>query len=504
MGYPEGMTALIDLFSRARTVVVAGPRPVSERKAAPALRQAMRLGLLAVVLSGTSAMAQASEASATETTLLASGQPVWVASELDRRAPALDWVLPTGQVDGATLLSRWEAHGVSPQQATELLNVLVLTQSPVIANDPLVLARAQAQTQATAGIFDVTTPEDAEAFLKDQGLEALVLRGVLHSGEAFSNAEGASFTWEDVFQYWQQLSPDRLDERNSEARVTGWGIDPNHQDMAGARDALIEAVRDTGLSGLRVPLPVWNDSANVRVVAERLIESNRLLQSVTGWEGPVLGLRGRVELTPYNPIAAGSTVYRSKNETIVLSGWEDLPHEWFHAVDFALRSAKVDLDADGGTTLTQQWAARPGGSPLEQAWGTLTQRLQDHAQAAGHTWHADRHARAEALSESHKHHDQWMARYLQQPHETAAAAWMAYVQTHLNPQSASWIPRANDGEMGPKEAEAQAAGPLWKGLMAQTRQEWWNPAGSTTQQWRDQRRETPRPHKETAFRKPGR
>ena len=489
------------LLSSANQSWVVGSTPAQERPVSRWLKKAIQQGLLGLVLVGASLASPASEATGVPSAQSAAPDrqatvaliaPVIVPTALERRAHELPWVLPNGQVDGAQLISTWRKGGVSPSQAAQLLNVLVLTQSPVVAQTAAVRDRAARQTERTAGILNVLTAQQATAFLETNNLEALAWEGVVHSSEAMNVQSGEGFTWPDVEAYWHRLSPDRADEANSEARVTGWGIDPNKQDMKAAREALVNAVRDSGLAGVRIPLPVWNDSANVATVAERIQESNAVLQDVTGWNGPVLGLNGRVEWTIYSPLNLGATFYRGPLETVVLSGWEDLPHEWFHALDYALRSAPVDLDTAGGATLTQQWGAHASahshqGHDLNQSWGSLHDRLRSFSMERGDAWFKDRDARVQALQASRDEDDQWRAGYLRQTHETIAFAWQAYVQTHLSHQSASWTQQATDGRMGPREQEALAMAPIWKALLQDVNTQWWSTQYRTVRQWRAER-----------------
>lgn len=485
------------LLATAQRTWVAGAKPARERRAAQWLGHALRQGLVGVVLVAAMATATAGRGpdvpalphDRTDAVAMATAQLVPTA--IDRRAKDLPWVLPSGQVDGGRLLDFWKEGGVTPEQAAQLLNVLVITQSPVVTQTDAARQRVERQVARTAGILDVRTREQAAAFLTAHGTDALAWQGILHSSEAVNNDPGERFTWPDVLNYWHRLSPDRLDEANSEPRTTGWGIDPQAQDMASARADLVAAVAESGLASLRVPLPAWNDAANVRNVAQRVRESNALLQQVTGWEGPVLGLGGRVEWTVYNPLNLGATFHRSAQETIVLSGWEDLPHEWFHALDYALRTAPVDLDASGGATLTQQWDAHSHGTDVDRTWGTLHDRLRNRATELGHAWYLDRDDRIARLKASHDDDDHWRARYLQHRHETIAFAWQAYFQTHLGANAASWTREANNGQMGPIDSEAEAMAPVWTALFQDLKAGWWatqHAVTPTLDTWRQGRR----------------
>lgn len=497
MSPSERVTSLLSSATRAWA---AGPRPRQERKVAnQGWKTAIGRGLLGLALAGTSLGALASPPGATNTAPAASHAqagmeliaPQFVATAIDKRAGELPWVLPTGQIDGGKLLHQWRKGGVTPEQATQLLNVMVMTQSPVVAQTSQVLERTRRQVERTAGILDVQTGEQAAAFLETTSTQALVWEGLLHSSEALNALSGEGMSWADVEAYWHRLSPDRSDEANSEARTTGWGIDPTQQDMRRARVALLKAVQDSGLAGLRVPFPAWNDSINVLAVAKRVEESNALLQDLTGWKGPVLGLNGRVEWTVHNPLHLGITFYRGPDQTVLLSGWEDLPHEWFHALDYALRDAPVNLDLPGGATLTQQWSERAQAhhdhGDAKHAWGTLHNRLRAFSLEREDSWFRNRDLRIQALRASHDEDDQWRAGYLDQAYETTAFVWQAFVQTHLNPNSASWTEQATNGRMGPMEQEARATAPFWSQLFEQVGQQWWGQQYRSVNQWRADR-----------------
>ncbi len=473
------------LLTHARQVISVGPRPLSDRPVAHFLRKAIARGLLGVTLAAAGPLA-AHDISSSHPELAGVNQSAmgsvskdqatrpafFVDTAFAKKAPGLSWVLPTGQVDGLELINQWKEGGVSPDQAFELISVLVWTQSPVIARTDEIAAQAIAQSQSTQSIFEISNAKQAEAFLSHNNRDELVLRGLLHSCEAQSALPSEDRTWENVANYWQIMSSDRLDETTSIPVPSKY-----EQNMDEAKERLLRAVDNSGLAGLRVPLANFNDSENIVAIAERLELANHELQQATGWKGPVLGLRGRVMLTVMSPLNISMAFPQQDNQFGMVSAWEDLGHEWLHVVDFALRTKPADMSITGGYTLTQQVLRSPAQNKVQQLWKDLPDRLRQASIKAGHVWYTERDDRVKKLAESADEDEQWKAGYVASRHETLAFAWQSHLQA--NAPSDSILSdfkgkiNANDGVMGPKVEEDDVAAPIWKETMAELGKMWW-------------------------------
>lgn len=494
-------------LTHARHVFAVGARPLADRPVATFLKSAISAGLLGVMLSAAGPAAAHDHEGAPRASLAPAAfqvdagtptalstaptthQAAFVDTVFARKAPTLSWVLPTGQVDGLELINQWKDGGITPNQAFELISLLAWTQSPVIARTQQVEDQARAQSQATQSIFEVKTHDQAAAFLSRTTREDLVLRGVLHASEGDSAMVAEDRDWQAVVNYWQIMSSDRLDETTS---LPGAVEAP--QAMAAARERLLRAVDDAGLAGLRVPLATFNDSDNVERLAERLEQANAELQTATGWTGPVLGLRGRVMLTVMAPLNMSLAFPQQAGQVGLVSAWEDVGHEWIHAVDFALRTAPGDLDTMGGFTLTQQLIDGAPQGALQQAWRDLPNQLREASLAAGNAWYRDRDARVAKLAASSDEDEQWQARYIGSRHETLAYAWQSHLQARAIPGAllvdTASTRNATDGVMGPRASEDASVEPVWKQTMAKIGQLWWQPAPTLAEQLQARRAPT--------------
>lgn len=380
-----------------------------------------------------------------------------------------DWLLADGRVNARQLLNTWANHDVTPVQAFELINMLVVTQSPVITVSPQTEKEVQDVSKLTVEIFNIKTGSDAAKFFTKINLEKLAADDVIALVQSVNVHHGdAKTTWEDVEMYWNIMSSDRLDESRSSIDLKN-----DHQDMDTARKALIQAVKETGLTTLRIPLPNWNDTANLKLMADRLIETNQSIQKVTGWEGGVLGLNQRVDLTIMAPNSISLTYYHRKDNTRVISAWEDLGHEWFHALDYSMRTIPVDAKQYDGASFTGQVRTMGPNSDFEQEWGAILPELKANSKKGGHTWYQEK----EALAAQMKAKNHWQGDYLSREFELMAFAWQSNIESKIREQRGASCPDCLDGDLGPTLYEAKAAQPIWDNIMAQVKQVWWKPYG---------------------------
>lgn len=138
---------------------------------------------------------------------------------------------------------------------------------------------------------------------------------------------------------------------------------PRGLDMDAARAALEQAVITTGLAGIRVPVPYWEDPKHVWRLAKAIERADAQLSEITGWPSPVLGLGGRIILTIGAP--GNSTILHTPQGLLdVRTDWTSLAHEWFHALDYAMAPELLAL-------------ASPGASYIKQSSGVLRLGRQD-------------------------------------------------------------------------------------------------------------------------------
>lgn len=120
------------------------------------------------------------------------------------------------------------------------------------------------------------------------------------------------------------------------SRSTGLD-DPLDLSLEQAQASLAQATHEVGLKHLQVPLASWGCAPCLSDIALGLRQANADLSAVTGWSGPVLGLDGRVGLTLGVLEQANTDGHERSGQLLELrSDWQDLPHEWFHALDLVM------------------------------------------------------------------------------------------------------------------------------------------------------------------------
>lgn len=470
------------ILSQPAQVYAAGNRPLAQRKSFTWLQTAALSAM--VGLAGLMGSAHAHEGhDLTPTAVTASAAaatqaiPAQFASNtLQDQATrgSLTWMDAQGQVDGMKLLGQWEAGGLTPMQAFELINVLTWTQSPVVARTQQALDSAAQLSQVTQDIGAIQTARNAEFFLRRNNCEVLAERGLLPMAEAINIRSGQGKSWEDVRGYWNALTQ----QRRSDAVAPFAHADA--ASMQAARQSLLQATEVAGLASLRIPLATWGNAQALERLADRVEAANTQLQQITGMTGQVLGLNNRASLTATSP-SDDAFAYLSKGGNMALAGfWEDIPHEWLHALDSTLRTAPVNEQVLGGYSLTQQLQEGGARNGLEQSWQGLGQALDSNSTHSGGQW---LHKRTEHLQQlkTGTADDTARAIYLGAPSEMVAYAWGAYVQSQLQPDSVFADTKtasrpAYDGVVGPTLLEASQAQGTWKQLFSAVDGQWWKTA----------------------------
>lgn len=195
-----------------------------------------------------------------------------------------------------------------------------------------------------------------------------------------------------------------------------------------------EAVRTAGLAEVSWPV-AWPDGAETRCkVAELVAGANQWLQQQSGWQGPVLGLGGRVawrlEARPGRP-DQGKAV--NVGITVRVGGWTRIAtaveagdagpvaHEWVHGLDNLVGKSLWGQSGNGSswaTTRVAKWwpvGWRQGWVPGAQtrawreAWIALLTRV---AQTRG--WRASQIQAFEARWDEEPYARSWAAEATQQ------------------------------------------------------------------------------------------
>lgn len=488
------------LSSPARSVTV-GSRPVHQRRSWGVFQKAAA----AVLLSATALVAQAHEhpghAGAAQAETVSPSQAVLTQaartssnSLLDKASQgAVAWMSTTGQVDANAMLEQWRQGGVSVEQAFELINVLALTQSPVIGRTQGSLDKAAELSASTRAIADIQNARNAEFFLRRHGLEALVEDGRISAVEAINLETGTGQTWDQASAYWNKLARQRHDD------TMPVGAPASAADVAAAQHTLAAAVDQVGLASLRVPLAAWGNPQAMNAMADRLVEANATLQQLTGWSGQVLGLNGRISITPFAP-ADNAFAYRATDGSLRLdTHWEDVPHEWVHVLDSVLRTTPANNLVLGGGSLSHQVFTQGHTDAIGQAWKNTSASWSDSTAVNG--WLKQREAMLKGL-EAGSSEDQLKAQYFGSPSEMMGYAWGAYVQSQVPSSSVFHDARqserlAYDGTHGPTVNQASGMKRDWQALFDTIGQQWWAhqsaPAAQmpSLAQWRQDRQPLP-------------
>ena len=186
-----------------------------------------------------------------------------------------------------------------------------------------------------------------------------------------------------------------LDDLESELARTAGAVFPVSTGEAGlppprtleaARAEVQQAMREAGLRSVRYPVQLPASPKTLHQLATWIRTANQGLGRQTGWQGPVLGLKGRLDLViASSPVAnrsgitspvrlapgtgAGSERLAMLNVVLSEDTLNTLAHEWTHALDYlGLKDAPGAMAPDappmeGGSA----WAARKGRQPV-LAW----------------------------------------------------------------------------------------------------------------------------------------
>lgn len=179
---------------------------------------------------------------------------------------------------------------------------------------------------------------------------------------------------------------------------------PGNVSMQDAERALETAVQEVGLRSLTPSLWQMRSPQSMMELAQNLKIANAEIGHAVGWDGKVLGLDGRLELS-MGPImqrdgsvkgVAAAVAADHTGRLQMISGWKELGHEWFHAFDHV--AARYSLDNPSNRPLTENAQLLRGftNADIKRSIRALNESLTDGSPR----WEADRE-RANDRDETH-------------------------------------------------------------------------------------------------------
>lgn len=225
------------------------------------------------------------------------------------------------------MLLAWRQAGLTVEEARALSISVHEFALPTVmgrASESLEAAH-QARLKAVEQVVAITRPDAWQALGRITPDTPLGLPDDIAS--VVSNPDGQELlAWVALFGEIDLMS----------SRSTGLE-DPQDLSWEEAKDSLAQATHDVGLKHVRVPLALWGCAPCLSDMALGLRQANADLSAIAGWSGPVLGLDGRVGLTLGVLESAHADGHERSGESLeVRSDWQDLAHEWFHALDLVV------------------------------------------------------------------------------------------------------------------------------------------------------------------------
>lgn len=333
----------------------------------------------------------------------------------------LPWADVNGKINIDNLINHWQSARVRPEQGMKLLHLMLFTQSPALYRNDFVKNQIQQSSLQTQLLFDIQNRRNADFFLsrKDANeiAEIIDLPAMLDTLPEVNQQT----SWHDVKVYWEKISASTA--IHNEVQFNG--------DYESAMKELQKEVNNAGLSGLIIPITITGDANKIYTLSQNIKEANNTLRNITGIEGQTLGLNGRVLLNPIinNNIALTQLVLpkdiNSTNRVIRIdSNWQNLPHEWIHALDFSLRSTPI-ANEFGGVSLSHQVSnlnAHYSNNSIEGKWQNLYQKVIEIKNST--EWNNK--------IEEFTHQNNALKNYITSPSESIGYAFGAYVQATQN------------------------------------------------------------------------
>lgn len=243
------------------------------------------------------------------------------AMHLEVPAVLLPGITPEG-FSSQALVRAWKGSGMSPSQAFSALELV---------------------KRAIPDMEHVSSGKRTPLIMRSLATNLEIQEKFAPYLDSMSQSQGVESDEEVLPEGWTQDSWDAMWE-NVEAHVRASGdvpsVMPGEGGMEQALTSLGKIVQITGLRSLSPTLDAWQSPEAMFEIAERLEKANAQLEQITGWEGKVLGMDGRVELTLGRPLhqeGYGGMVSASRDGRVqMFSSWRAIGHEWFHTFDFVV------------------------------------------------------------------------------------------------------------------------------------------------------------------------
>lgn len=372
----------------------------------------------------------------------------------------------TGAINGADMIKKWKDLKVPPAQLMALTEMLILTQSPVLSANPTTLQDAKYLSDHTHDIFQLNTLAQINEFLNKKSVVHLELEGWLYPGATLVNSRRAT-EFSQVLNVWEQFS--QFTPEGAKAPLYN-PDDETPQKMAQAVTALKIAIQDSGLNSLTIPLPMWSSSEHLKQIAFHIQQSNREMQTITKWDGPVLGLKERVNLTITYAHDLSIATVENNGKIGIQSSFAALAHEWEHALEYAL-AQDIGFKPTKGPALLTYAASSNISHPLVQKWKNVGENID---KAMANTWYVSLQKKSAAFPEN--------ADYYAKKHEHMAYTFEAFAQGQL-PSSASlrYLPHVDRSVgIGPTYEQSLPTANTWNEVFGYLKNNWWDGSAKIT------------------------
>lgn len=261
------------------------------------------------------------------------GEPMQMLEQKPQRVhwlemPSSPFLEAARSEDGAYSMERalaaYSAAGLTPEQAVAVVHRLEAL-SPVVMG---------VEDKALEKRFIEEARHAASALSEEFPAQEKFLVNMLASGKGLKSAHFnylENLDWVPVVSAWSDLGATETNLLSEASEVEGIT-------MEGAKEALEDAVKITGLRALRAVPEQLASPASIQRLAVSLEEANHDLMDATGLEGQVLGLGGRLMLKmgrpPGQTSAAGMAYATNQGDITLHAEWNNLAHEWLHGLEY--------------------------------------------------------------------------------------------------------------------------------------------------------------------------
>lgn len=366
----------------------------------------------------------------------------------------------TGAINGAEMMKRWKDLRVPAAQIMALTEVLILTQSPILSANPATLQDAKNLSAHTYEIFELNTLAQINVFLSTKSVVALEQEGWLAPGSTLVNSRRVT-DFSQVLNVWEQFS--QFTPEGARAPLYN-SDDETSQKMAQAVASLKIAIQDSGLNSLTVPLPMWSSSDHLQQIAFHVQQSNREMQTITKWDGPVLGLKERVNLTITYAHDLSMTSVVNNGNIDIQSSFASLAHEWEHALEYVL-AQDVGFKPSQGPALLIYAAGNNNHHPFVEQWENVGKNID---KIMADSWYLTLQEKSVTFPKN--------AWYYSKKHEHMAYTFEAFAQGQL-PANASlrYLPHVDRSSgIGPTYEQTVPTTKTWNAAFKYLKDYWWD------------------------------